>query len=97
MYGDGVGQFQFIQLPLGIGHILFLIKQHRHLLVVGINFLDDTAVSVKDAAAFLYARAIVSTDFPFDLIVVLHLHDFVPLAEQHAMTFYLRFSRCLRI
>ena len=98
MDGDGIGQFQFLQLAEIIIHDLAVIKGHPHLFRIGIDGKDDAGVTVINAKAFvipLAAFAIVA--FPDHVIVIFDLHDLIPLPEHRLAEMDLPFVKGRRV
>ena len=77
MDGDGIGQFQLLQLLEAILYHLALIEFNGEQFRKIIDLPDDSNVAVKDSCSLVHRYAVLVADLPLHLVVVLYLHDFI--------------------
>ncbi|MPN42373.1 hypothetical protein SDC9_189930 [bioreactor metagenome] len=80
MNRDTIGEFQLINMCIVKHCKPFVVEDHAQGAVVLVNLVDGAKIAVKRACAVL-ATAVWQLLAPFDLVVVLHLHHTVALAE----------------
>ena len=94
---DGIGQFQLFQLPEAVIHKLPLIKFHGKEFGEQINLAYNSRIAVKHSRSLVNRNSVPVTEPPFDLIVILYLHNLVTQTEKRSCRLFLRLIRGRRI
>ena len=87
MYRDRIGKFQFVQLFERIFCPSAILKFHLGCLGKVIDRPEDSGISIKYTNTFLNWNTIQAPDFPFHLVIIPDLHDFIALAEKSVCIF----------
>ena len=87
-----IRKFQLIQQFVRIFHHTPFIKIYRDGLCKIIDLLNNSGISVKHPGSFVYAEPVFAADFPFQLIIIFDLHDFIAFPENDRPMLFLLFS-----
>ena len=88
---DRIGKLKFIQKFIGVLYHSPFIKLYDHLFCEIIDLSYDSHISIENSKAFIHSESKFCTDFPRELVVILCLHNFIPLTEHRAAIFFLHF------
>ena len=80
MNRDAIGKLQLVNVCIVEHRKALVVKYHAQRAVVFVDLVDGAKVAVKRARPVL-AAAVGKLFAPFDLVVVLHLHDAIAFAE----------------
>ena len=97
MYGDRVGKFQLFQLFKRIVRAASVLKLHFRSFRELIYGFQYSGVSVENSHAFFHRDTVSAPHFPFQLIIVPHLHDLIPFPEKALPVFLFFFGWIRRI
>ena len=81
MDADAVGKVKLVALGEAVFRQPPVVEEHVHGPVDGVQPIEGPQVPVEDSGTLLHEAAFVLPN-PGELVVVLDLHDLVPLAEQ---------------
>ena len=82
MDGDGVCQGDLLGLCIFIAHQLTIVKKDLKASHGAVDSGNDSGIAIEYALSFLLYAQLVGHSV-FNLVVILNLHDFIPLAENH--------------
>ena len=76
--GNGIGQFQLLQLLKAILDPLSLVKLYGKKLGIFIHLPDDAHVSIENTGTLIHGDSVLIADFPLHLVIIFNLHYLIP-------------------
>ena len=92
MYRDGIGVLDIVKSGKVAGRVAVVVKAEANRLIFGIDAFDKADIAVENAAAFAAVGGV-----PFDIVIVVDLHDFIAFAKDRVMGGIFFFLRRRRI
>ena len=97
MYRNCICKFQLFKLFKIIFHNTLIIKLYSHLLHECINLCNYSCITVKYSASGIVCHSVFTLLFPFRLVIIFNLHNFISLTECDFAIHFFLFSCLWRI